>query len=430
MVYDVSAPKSLPSHYIAQPHQGSPVNAWCCVRIQGVLAPSLSTFLMLHGSRLLLRLPQYGATPSHLFRCQPRRCSSTTAALESTHLAFDRDLKRQQRNNAARATQKWRQHGNDSVINYDYIRDEIAARLVDRLDDMKRAFPLALDFGAGAGHIHRALCADDALVGDTGDGSPNGGGIGGVRKLVQLDTAETLLHRDANLEFEGSHRCDSYRMHVGDEEGRLPFPDGTFDLVMSSCFLHWVNDLPRVFAEIHRVLKPDGCFLLAMMGGSETIPELRAALVLAELEREGGVSPHVGPFAQLVDIGSLLQRAGFALPTLDVDTHRVSYPNAAVLMEHLQRMGEGNAALKRRKRVSRDTFLATACIYDGMFPAPNDGSGESAIEATVQIIYAVGWTPHASQPLPKERGTATHKVGEIVEVTQSSGGTNDVKDKQ
>ena len=365
--------------------------------------------------------------------------SSTTAAAaapDATHHAFDRAHKRKQRDNAARATLAWRRNSNDNdddnendaVVEYDYLRQEIAARLVDRLDDMKRAFPLALDFGAGAGHVYREICADDALVGDGEDGAPTGGGIGGVRKLVQLDAAATLLHRDEHVPVEGSHRCDTYRMAVEDEEAALPFPDGTFDLVISSCALHWINDLPKVFSEIHRVLKPDGCFLFALMGGTETLSELRAAMVLAELEREGGVSPHVGPFVQVTDIGSLMQRAGFALPTIDVDTHRVTYPNAAVLMEHLQRMGESNAALKRRKRVSRETFLATACIYDKLFPAPPDEDGERAIEASMQIIYAVGWTPHASQQQPLERGTATHKVGEIVEVTKAGGKSNeDVK---
>jgi NADH dehydrogenase [ubiquinone] 1 alpha subcomplex assembly factor 5 len=96
-------------------------------------------------------------------------------------------------------------------------------------------------------------------------------------------------------------------------------------------------------------------------------------------------------------------------------------------MEHLQRMGESSAALKRRKRVSLDTFLATACIYDNLFPAPDDGSGNPGVEASMQIIYAVGWTPHASQQQPKERGSATHKVGEIVEVTKTASGRD--KDK-
>lgn len=354
--------------------------------------------------------------PGLLRRCGggERTCRflSKDVSSSSTHNAFNRPQKRKQRDNAARAIKTWRTSKSNDVVEYDYIRTEIATRLVDRLDDMKRAFPLALDLGAGSGHIYRAICANDALEGY--DTEPFGG-IGGVRKLVQLDASHTLLHRDADLPVEGSHRCDTYRLAANDEEDALPFPDGTFDLVISSCALHWVNQLPQVFAEIHRVLKPDGCFLLAMMGGTEILPELRAAMVLAELEREGGVSPHVGPFVQATDVGSLLQRAGFALPTVDVDTHTVTYPDATVLMEHLQRMGESNASLQRRKRVSLDTFLATACIYDELFPS-DDGD----IEASMQVIYAIGWTPHESQPKPLERGSATHKVGDIqVEVNRT-----------
>jgi NADH dehydrogenase [ubiquinone] 1 alpha subcomplex assembly factor 5 len=353
----------------------------------------------------------------------------------STQSAFDRAVKRRQRNNAARAMQQWRQgqthnesstsidyddSSNTSIVEYDYIRDEIARRLVDRLDDMKRSFPLALDLGSGSGYLYRAICADDALEAYSDEPT---GGIGGVRKLVELDAAEEQLHRDADQAVDGSHRCVTYRLAVDDEEDSLPFPDGTFDLVISSCALHWINQLPNVFSEIHRVLKPDGCFLLAMMGGTDTLPELRAAMVLAELEREGGVSPHVGPFVQPSDVGSLLQRAGFALPTIDVDTHKLSFPNAAVLMEHLQRMGESNASLQRRERVSLNTFLSTACVYDQLFPSE---ASQGDIEASIQIIYAIGWTPHESQPTPLERGTATHKVGDLaaVEVLQNTSQKN------
>jgi NADH dehydrogenase [ubiquinone] 1 alpha subcomplex assembly factor 5 len=351
--------------------------------------------------------------------------NGSTASASTTN-AFNLLEKRKQRNNTARAVKLWRQrqqqqqqqqqqntdYKND-VVEYDYFRDEIAARLVDRLDDMKRAFPLALDWGSGSGHIYRAICAEDALVGFEDDDTPKGG-IGGVQKLVQMESAHNLLRRDEDEPIEGAYRCDTYRMEIDDEETKLPFPDGTFDLVISSCSLHWVNKIPQVFAEVHRLLKPDGCFLMAMVGGTETLPELRAAMVLAELEREGGFSPHVGPFIQVSDLGSLLQRAGFALPTIDVDSQKIVYPNAAVLMEHLQRTGENNAAIQRRKRVSLDTFLAAACLYDELFPAMGaKGCGE--IEASVQVIYAVGWTPHASQPQPKKRGSATHKVGEIVD---------------
>jgi len=363
---------------------------------------------------------------------------AAASSQSSTHHAFDRELKRKQRDNAARACKAWRSRrrrggggggrggeeedganttasdDDTAVVRYDYFREEIAARLVDRLDDIRRdeGFPLALDVGSGPGYAYRSICSDDAV-------QEGGGGIGGVRKLVQLDSSSEMLFRDAGVAFDGSDRCDTYRM-VADEEGKLPFPDGTFDLVLSGASMHWVNDLPGLFREANRVLKPDGCFLFAMVGGT-TLPELRASMVMAELERDGGVSPHVGPFVQLSDIGNLLQRAGFALPTLDVDTVKLAFPNAAVLMEHLQRMGENNACIKRRDRASLDVLLATACIYDEMFRCAlvgggtegNDDSG-SEIEASVEVIYAIGWTPHESQQQPLERGTATHKVGEVV----------------
>jgi NADH dehydrogenase [ubiquinone] 1 alpha subcomplex assembly factor 5 len=168
--------------------------------------------------------------------------------------------------------------------------------------------------------------------------------------------------------------------------------------------------------------------MFAMVGG-ETLPELRVAMVMAELEREGGVSPHVGPFVELSDIGSLLQRARFALPTIDIDTVNVSYPDAFVLMEHLQRMGENNASIKRRHRTAKDTFLATACVYDEVYKLrhgqdlSDEGLGDE-VEASVQVIFAIGWTPDGSQPQPKARGSATHKIGEVVVDKTDSGPKN------
>lgn len=352
--------------------------------------------------------------------------SDPTTSSSSTNKAFDRQLKKLQRNNAARAHKLWHNNSDsndDDVINYDYFHEEIANRLIDRLDDIKRdeGFPLALNIGSGPGFVYKAICSDDAVQED-------GGGIGGVKKLVQIDSSEGMLYRDiddedideqpANDDYD-TNRCDTYRMAVNNEEDKLPFPDGTFDLVIgSTTSIHWINNLPALFQEIHRVLKPDGCFLLAMVGGT-TLPELRASMVMAELERTGGVSTHVGPFVELSDVGALLQRAGFALPTIDVDTLTLTYPNAAVLMEHLQRMGENNACLKRRtdQNTSLDVFLATSCIYDTMFRLDHGGGNsqeeeESEIEASVQVIYAIGWTPHESQQRPLERGTATHKVGD------------------
>ena len=331
------------------------------------------------------------------------------ASESRTNKAFDRYLKRLQRDQAARLHQRT-DGKEDDAVDYDYFREEIARRLVDRLDDIKISFPLALELGAGSGMVHRMICSDASFDGI--------GGIGGVRKLVQLDSSSLMLHRDDDRPVEGMERCGTFKL-VADEEAKLPFPDGTFDVVLSNVSMHWINELPSVMIDVHRVLKPNGCFIFSMVGGA-TLPELRASLVMAELERDGGVSPHVGPFCELSDIGSILSGAGFQLPTIDVDTIKVAYPNSMVLMEHLQRMGEGNACINRKPRTSLDTLLASACIYDEQFGLETDeGIEEGSIEASVQVIFAIGWTPHESQQKPLERGSATLKVGDMVEHSKS-----------
>merc|ERR1719491_982503 len=208
---------------------------------------------------------------------------------------FNRKIKQLQRDGAARAHRKLlhspmnSKDDDDSkkkdYIDYDYLYKEIGARLIDRLDDIKKeeGFPLALDLGSGPGYLYRMISSDDAL----GD-FEGGGGIGGVRKLVELDSSYEMLHRDDDIPIDDSdiQRCGSYKLVSNEDDGTLPFPDDTFDLVMSSTSLHWVNDIESLLEEVKRVLKPDGCFICAMIGGS-TLSELRSSFVLAEMERDG-----------------------------------------------------------------------------------------------------------------------------------------------
>lgn len=245
---------------------------------------------------------------------------------------------------------------------------------------------------------------------------------------------------------------------VGNEEGRLPFDDASLDLVLSSMSLHWWNDLPGVLAEVRRVLKPDGVFLAALVGG-ESLMELRSAFVAAQTDREGGVSPHVSPMAGVSDVGNLLAAAGFGIPTVDSDQIRVEYPTALRLAEHLQGMGDGNASLQRKLGGRRDTLLAMAAVYQTLYtpaaveaaqerraaaearaPAPSgetegssggDGaaagapavssplfsdsevllptrdavSEEEGVTANFEIVYMIGWAPARSQPKPLRRGS-------------------------
>uniref|UniRef100_A0A8C3PCV6 NADH:ubiquinone oxidoreductase complex assembly factor 5 n=1 Tax=Chrysemys picta bellii TaxID=8478 RepID=A0A8C3PCV6_CHRPI len=174
--------------------------------------------------------------------------------------------------------------------------------------------------------------------------------------------------------------------------------------------LHWVNDLPRAFREIHQVLKPDGVFIGAMFGG-ETLYELRCSLQLAELEREGGFSPHVSPFTDVTDLGHLLGRAGFNTLTVDTDEIQVNYPGMFEVMEDLQGMGESNCSWNRKPILHRETMLAAAAIYQEMY-----GSNDGSVPATFQIYYMIGWKFQESQARPAQKGSATVSFGDLAKI--------------
>jgi SAM-dependent methyltransferase len=189
----------------------------------------------------------------------------------------------------------------------------------------------------------------------------------------------------------------------------LPFQQEALDLVVSALAFQFVNDLPGVLAQIRRALKPDGLLLAAMLGG-DTLTELRQCFAAAETELEGGVSPRVAPFADLRDVGSLLQRAGLALPVTDVDRVVVRYDSAFALMQDLRRMGASNILLERRRTPTRRaTMLRMAQLYGQRF-ADADGR----IRATFDVIWLSGWAPHESQPKPLRPGSATASLEEAV----------------
>jgi SAM-dependent methyltransferase len=186
-----------------------------------------------------------------------------------------------------------------------------------------------------------------------------------------------------------------------DHTETLPLPPESLDLAISALAFQFVNDLPGVLAQIRRALRPDGLLLAAMLGG-DTLTELRQSFAEAEAECEGGVSPRVAPFADLRDVGSLLQRAGFALPVTDVDDVVVRYDNVFGLMADLRRMGATNIMIERRRTPTRvATMMRMAQIYSQRFSDP-----DGRIYATFDVIWLSGWAPHENQPKPLRPGSA------------------------
>jgi len=200
---------------------------------------------------------------------------------------------------------------------------------------------------------------------------------------------------------------------VGDEE-RLPFAGERFDLAVSLLALQSVNDLPGALVQIRRALRPDGLFIGALLGGA-TLSELRQTFTQAEAELEGGVSPRVAPFADVRDLGGLLQRAGFALPVADSETVRVRYGDPFSLMRDLRLMGFSNALNDRRRTpLRRATLLRAAQIYAERFADP-----DGRLPATFEIVWLSGWAPHESQQKPLKPGSARVRLADALGTTEN-----------
>jgi SAM-dependent methyltransferase len=219
----------------------------------------------------------------------------------------------------------------------------------------------------------------------------------------QFEAAADIWTPGEGLQTDLRQRLPSLARLAPPDSGaeELSLPKGSLDLALSALAFQFVNDLPGVLAQIRRALKPDGLLLAAMIGG-DTLTELRQSFAAAEAECEGGVSPRVAPFADLRDIGGLLQRAGLALPVTDVDRVVVRYDNAFVLMQDLRRMGATNILIERRRTpIRRATLLKMAQIYAERFADP-----DGRIRATFDIVWLSAWAPHESQPKPLRPGSA------------------------
>ncbi len=195
---------------------------------------------------------------------------------------------------------------------------------------------------------------------------------------------------------------------IGDEEN-LPVAPESFELAVTALSLQNLNDLPGALLQLRRVLRPDGLFLGCLLGGT-SLHELRTALGVAETEMSGGVSPRVAPFADVRDMGGLLQRAGFALPVADSEIVTVRYASMFGLMADLRAMGATNALTARlRKPAAKGFFIRAADVYAQRFADP-----DGRIRATFEMIFLSGWAPHESQQKPLAPGSATMRLSEAL----------------
>jgi len=286
-------------------------------------------------------------------------------------LLFDRALHRKRLDRAARG-----------FAAADFLQRRTALDLVERLEGIMRNFPRAVDLSARAGAFREALAESPAAE--------------RVGLLVESDLSAAMLAGRSGP-------------RVALDEERLPFAAQSLDLVVSTLGLHWTNDVVGTLIQIRRVLKPDGLFLGAFLGGA-TLTELRQALTDAESQILGGAGSRISPFADSRDAAGLLQRAGFALPVADVDRVSVSYEHPLKLMGDLRQMGETNVLADRHPRALTRTLIARAAeLYAERFAGP-----DGRITATFEIVTLTGWAPHASQQQPLAPGSAKMRLADAL----------------
>lgn len=266
-----------------------------------------------------------------------------------------------------------RRRGQAGTHRADFIHNDAADEIIDRLETVLRSFERTAFYGNAASRAANALTP-----------------AANVNQLILAD------------EIEGPG------IDLVCPPNRLPLEDGKLDLFVSAMSLHAVNDVPAALAEARRVLKPDGLFL-AIFPGGETLRELRASLTEAETEIRGGISPRVHPNIAVRDGGALLQHAGFALPVADIRPINVSYETPMGLIHDLRAMGETNAlAAAGRGGLRRDVVARMVSIYRERF---SDAEGRAL--ARFDLITLTGWVPAANQPKPLAPGSAAISLAEI-----------------
>lgn len=240
---------------------------------------------------------------------------------------------------------------------YEFLHAQGLRILSERLDDVRRIFPRALQIGTRGGVITHPK----------------------IEKLFTMDWCGADVAADSE---------------------NLPFADGSLDLILSVFDLHTVNDVPGALVQMQRALRPDGLMLAAFPGG-DSLHELRESLMQAEMALRGGVAPRVAPFADKQAAGALMQRGRFALPVVDSERVTVTYDHPLTLMRELRWMGEGNAIAARDKRNPGKALFAAAADHYIRHHSDPDGR----VRAGFEILVLTGWAPHASQPQPLPRGT-------------------------
>lgn len=274
----------------------------------------------------------------------------------------------------------------------DFLKRRACEDLAERLADMPRRFPLALDLGCHTGEAGQTLIAG-----------------GHVDHVIACDLSARMARLAGTRQGITALSAD---------EEKLPFAPESFDLVVSVLSLHWVNDLPGTLIQIRRVLKPDGLFIAVLPGG-ESLQAMRRAIMEAELQVRSGAGARVSPFLDGLDAGRLLQRTGFAMPVSDTDTLRLRHDSLLGVLADVRGMGEAACLAGSPAPPLSAAILADAAARYSALTAQEPGG---RVVTRIDLVWMSGWAPAPGQPVPKRPGSATVSLAQAVGARESSAG--------
>lgn len=250
------------------------------------------------------------------------------------------------------------------------LQREIGTRMLERLDYVRLAPKTVLDLGCGTGHGLDALARRWRRA-----------------RLLALDIAEAMLQRTRRR----GTWLNRPKPVCADLEA-LPLANDSVDLIVSNATLQWATDLAGAFAEMRRVLRPDGLLMFTTFG-PDTLIELRRAWAAAD----GGAHPHVSPFLDMHDIGDALVRAGFADPVMDAERITMTYATVRELMRDLKAIG-GRNALQARSRA-----LTGRATLSAMQQAYERERRDDRLPSTWEVVYGHAWMPAGDKALPQQQ---------------------------